>query len=169
MKISGAKYFLAGGVMTAMLAGCAASQQAMKPATPTVVEGRYVRIELHDGTNFPVEKVDRLYERVAGLLGVNPRNGGPRPTIVVATPEVIRQYVVAYGQEQLLDGFAPVGGYVGGRVLTYGYDASRLGRLLAYHFASQDLKVGRAEADRLAARVENRITWEAANPFNTKF
>lgn len=169
MEMSGAKFFLAGIAMTAILAGCATTQQAMTPAAPTVIEGRHVTVELHDRTSFPIEKADRLYERVAGLLGVNLQSGDPRPTVVISAPEEIRASYEANAGQEYLDGFAPVAGYAGGKVLASGYHPDRLARMFTYHLAYHHLRLVPAEVDRLARRVENRITWEAANPFNTSF
>lgn len=180
MRISRTRH-LAWAAIVAVLAGCAATQQAMKP--PTTIEGRYVKIELQDGQSYPVEKVDRLYERVAALLGVTLHSGDTRvaalpgatinlypgygrPTIVFTTPEVIRERYQANGAGELLNGSTPLAGYVDGKVLTWGYDASRLARMLTYHVAFQYLKVDQSEAERLAMRIENRITWETMNPFN---
>jgi len=162
MPMSTTRHFVC-AAMAFMLAGCATSQQVAKP--PTHLEGRYVRIVLHEGGSYPVEKVDRLYERVAALLGVTLRNGDSRPTIVVTTPEEIRKVYLANGGDEHLNGTTVLAGYAGGRVLTWGYDASRLARMLAYHVAFQHLQVNRREADRLAARIEDQITWEAMNPF----
>ena len=151
--------------VAALVAGCAATQQAVKP--PSAIEGRYVRIELQDGTSYPVEKVDQLYLRVAWLLGIKRLNGESRPTVVVTTPDAIRQLYQVNGAGHYMNGLMPLAGYVDGKILAWGYDAPRLARMLAYHLAFQYLKADASEAERLAARVEDRITWETMNPFSS--
>ena len=151
--------------VAALVAGCAATQQAVKP--PTAIEGRYVTIELQNGTSYPVEKADQLYLRVAWLLGIKRLNGDSRPTIVVTTPDAIRQLYQVNGAGHYMNGLMPLAGYVDGKILAWGYDAPRLARMLAYHLAFQYLKADLGEAERLAARVEDRITWETMNPFSS--
>lgn len=165
MNMARTSRFLAGLAIVALIAGCATTQQAVKP--PTAIEGRYVSVELQDGTSYPVEKVDQLYLRVAWLLGIKRLNGDSRPIVVVTTPDVIRELYLVNGAGHYMNGLMPLAGYVDGKILAWGYDAPRLARMLAYHLAFQHLKVDRSEADRLAARVEDRITWETMNPFSS--
>ena len=165
MNMARTSRFLAWLVFAASVAGCAATQQAVKPQS--AIEGQYVRIELQDGTAYPVEKVDRLYLRVAWLLGIKRLKAESRPTVVVTTPGEIREQYNLNGAGYYLNGTMPLAGYVGGRILTWGYDAPRLARMLAYHLAFQELKADASEAERLAARVEDRITWETMNPFSS--
>ena len=165
MNMARTSRFLAWLVIAASVAGCAATQQAVKPTS--AIEGRYVRVELQDGTSYPVEKVDRLYLRVAALLGIKRLNGDSRPTVVVTTPDAIRQLYQVNGAGYYLNGAMPLAGYVDGKILAWGYDAPRLARMLAYHLAFQYLKADLGEAERLAARVEDRITWETMNPFSS--
>jgi len=165
MKIAPTIRILAFVVTAALIAGCAATTNALK--TPTTIEGQYVSVELHDGTSYPVEKVDQLYLRVAWLLGIKRLNGDSRPIVVVTTPDVIRELYLVNGAGHYLNGTMPLAGYVDGKILAWGYDAPRLARMLAYHLAFQYLKADASEAERLAARVEDRITWETMNPFSS--